>query len=274
MKKTVNAKKIIRKVLALMVTAVFLAILMIVGFLKFEIINHVYIIIAIILSFLVAGYSLIFKYKFKTKIQKYNYYQIADFFFVLNSALIFIQLFFLLVFFPATVYKTSMNPNLLEGDNLIVFSLGKVKRGEIIIVKIDEEINTINNGVEDDELIVKRVIAGPGDSFYFDQNGILYLNGKMVNEQYLKDEFGEFLKGYSYNTHTTAFELGDSAIVSGENVCPASGVCRIPENYYFVMGDNRRYSIDSRDLGLIHKSQIMGVAKYKKQGLFDWVKLK
>lgn len=270
MNKTVNSKRIIRKVIALMVSAIFLSGMTLFGLAKFEIINRTFIILAIILSFLISGYSLLLKYIYHTRKQKYYYYQAADFIFILNCALIFIQFFFILVLFPATVYKTSMYPTLVEGDNLIVISLGKVERGKIIIVKIDKKYNEIRDGIEDQELVVKRVIAGPGDSFYFDNDGILHLNGYQIDEDYLKDELGRFRFGPGYNAKTEAFGMEEVTYNAGINLCEAEAECKIPDGYYFVMGDNRRHSIDSRDFGLVHKSQIMGVAKYKRKGLFDW----
>ncbi|MGI6767841.1 MAG: signal peptidase I [Bacilli bacterium] len=273
MKKEVNSKRIIRKVIALMVSAIFLSIMTMFGLSRFEIINRYFIILAIIFSFLISGYAILLKYIYHTRKQKYYYYQAADFIFILNCALIFIQFFFILVLFPATVYKTSMYPTLVEGDNLIVLSLGKIERERIVIVKIDKKYNVIEDGIEDQELVVKRVIAGPGDRFYFDDDGILYLNGNEINEDYLKDELGRFRKGFGLNAETEPFNMDSITYNAGIKLCEAEAECRIPDDYYFVMGDNRRHSIDSRHFGLVHKSQIMGVAKYKRNSLLDWEEL-
>lgn len=255
MEKATNTKKIIRKVIALSVTAIILSLIMLLRLLEFEIINHAFLILVIVLSFLVAGYSLLFKFIRHTKKQKYFYYQATDFLFVLNLALIFIQLFFVLVLFPATVEQKSMDPTLKDGDEVIVISLAKVSRGKVVIVKADARYNKLHGDIADGDLLVKRVIAGPGDSFYF-KNGILYLNGKRVEEDYLPE-----------GARTDDFSLDER--VRNARCEPGKG-CYIPEGYYFVMGDNRQNSFDSRDMGLIHKSQIMGVVKYRRKGFFGW----
>ncbi len=69
MEKATNTKKIIRKVIALSVTAIILSLIMLLRLLEFEIINHAFLILVIVLSFLVAGYSLLFKFIRHTKKQ-------------------------------------------------------------------------------------------------------------------------------------------------------------------------------------------------------------
>ena len=166
-----------------------------------------------------------------------------------------------------------MSPTLVNEDEIIVFSLDKPERGKIVVVEVDKEINTLTYGVEDKELIVKRVIGAAGDYFFFDNNGILFLNGEEVDEKYLKDSFGNFFSNPLYNTKTKAFDLQDYAKIAGEKINPINGEYRIPEGYFFVMGDNRNSSIDSRELGLIHKSQIIGVVRYRKISLLKWEKV-
>lgn len=254
-----------------MLSAIILSLIMLLKLLDFEIINHTFVLLVIILSFIVSGYSLLIKYIYHTKKQKYYYYQTADFLFILNLALIFVQLFFIFVLYPATVEQESMDPTLKDGEDVLVISLGKISRGKVVIVKIDEKYNAITSGVvEDGEFLVKRVIAGPGDTFYYDSQGILFLNGVKVDEYYLKDQYGQIRPG----ARTEAFHLEDKAYIAGVKVCTPGKECKIPEDYYFVMGDNRRKSYDSRDFGLVHKSQIMGVAKYRRKGFFDWEEIR
>ena len=49
-----------------------------------------------------------------------------------------------------------------------------------------------------------------------------------------------------------------------------TGMYKVWDDYYFVMGDNRFNSLDSRSFGLFHKSQIVGIAKYRFQGIINW----
>ena len=273
MKKEITSIKIIKKNITLIISVILLVVFLSLKLTKITIINHNYVILSIILSLIIAGVFFLYKVFTINNALKNIYYQIVDFFVMLNFALLFIQIFFMVAYFPATVYKSSMYPNLKELDNLIVLSTEKVNRADIVVLKIEKNINTLNGGVNDKELIVKRVIATSGDTFFFN-NGILYLNGEAVDEQYLKDENGNFYgEGNLFNTFTANFSLVDKCYISGINQCTPDEVCIIPEDYIFVLGDNRQNSIDSRMLGLFHKSQIIGVAKYKQVDILKWVKL-
>lgn len=80
--------------------------------------------------------------------------------------------------------------------------------------------------------LVKRIIGVPKDKIKY-SNGELFINGKKVEDPYSKI--------------TKDFELGQE----------------IPEGYYFVMGDNRNNSTDSRIIGLIKKEQILGTTSFR-----------
>lgn len=261
MEQEISLKKIIRKLSALVLSALALAIVSALDIFQMQFINPLFILISIIISLGAAFVSLAFKYFPFSKKQKYNYYETIDFLFMLNMALLFVQLFFAVGFYPAKVQQRSMENTLFNGDKLIVQRLGTPKNFDIVILKIDE---TINGAVpDDDEYIVKRVIGVPGDTFYFDEDGFLYLNGVRQEELYLKDESGDFLPG---RDHFRSESLQDLARINGQKV----PLDVIPDDYYFVLGDNRSNSIDSEDLGLFHKSQIMGIAKWKRVGFLDW----
>ena len=96
------------------------------------------------------------------------------------------------------------------------------------IVVIDAKINGKK------ERIVKRVIGLPGETLEY-TDGFLYINGKRTHDDFVN--------------LTRDFTLED-----------VTGKKKIPEGYYFVMGDNRRNSLDSRDsrVGLVKKSDIIG----------------
>jgi signal peptidase I len=261
MEQEISLKKIVRKLSALIISALALAVVGALDIFQMQFINPVFILISVIISLVAAFISIAFKYFQLSKKQKYNYYETIDFLFMLNLALLFVQLFFAIGFYPAKVQQRSMENTLFNGDKLIVQRLGTPQNFDIVILKIDE---TINGEVpEDDEYIVKRVIGGPGDTFYFDEYGFLYLNGIRQEETYLKDESGNFLTG---RDHFRSESLHDLAKINGQKV----PIDVIPDDYYFVLGDNRSNSIDSEDLGLFHKSQIMGIAKWKRVGFLDW----
>lgn len=123
----------------------------------------------------------------------------------------------------------SMEPTLNIGDRILVdklsYHLHAVHRGDIIVFARPPG-ETLEPGVND---LVKRVIGLPGETIS-GQNGQVYINGKPLAEPWLP-------KG----------------VVTG-NFAPV----KIPKNYYFVMGDNRDFSSDSRVFGPISGSLIVG----------------
>lgn len=124
---------------------------------------------------------------------------------------------------PVRVEGRSMVPTLKNGDILILNKLShNYKRFDIVVVKAH---NT---------KLVKRIIGLPGESIEYKDN-VLYINGKAI-----KDVTPEATDDFSLE------EL--------------YGITKIPNGYYFVMGDNRDGSSDSRDyrIGLIKKENILG----------------
>ena len=124
---------------------------------------------------------------------------------------------------PIIVSGDSMDPTLLNGDMMILtkFSYYTSKIERFDIVVVDHR----------DTLIIKRVIGLPGDTVKCIDN-TLYINDKVYVENYLDE-----------GTKTTDFETEV-----------------IPEGHYYVLGDNREVSLDSRTIGLVKESQIEGKA--------------
>ena len=140
---------------------------------------------------------------------------------------------------PVRVNGTSMINTLKEGDILLLNKTNKnYKRFDIVVINSD--------GTK----IIKRIIGLPGESIEY-KNNSLYINNK-----YVKDVSKEITADFSLE------ELYGYAI--------------IPEGYYFVMGDNRDGSSDSRDtrIGLIKKSDIKGKAKFRIWPLSKFGKVK
>lgn len=125
------------------------------------------------------------------------------------------------------VVGPSMNSTLHEGQLIFIsklhYNFTDVKRGDIIVFE--------NNGIKN---MIKRIIGLPGDKIEFKDNK-LYINDSIVNEDY----------------------LDENMITNDFNSCSLSE-CTVPENSYFVLGDNRLNSQDSRDLGYISKDKIIG----------------
>lgn len=128
--------------------------------------------------------------------------------------------------------SASMEPTLREGDHVIVnklaYRFGSVQHGDVVV--FERPPGDTNKAIKD---LIKRVIAVPGDRIKCENNRMV-LNGKPLDESnYVKNQ--------------------PSCIQDSPELT-------MPENEYFVMGDNRGNSSDSRLFGSIKKSTIVGRA--------------
>jgi signal peptidase I len=135
-------------------------------------------------------------------------------------------------FTPIVVDGESMNPTLQDKDRMVVTKVGEPKRFDIVVFHALDGTDYI-----------KRVIGLPGDSIEY-KNDILYINGKAYNEPYLE----KYKKTLNGGTLTGSFTLKETAV--GSNT--------VPKDCLFVMGDNRRKSKDSRDIGAIPMKKVIG----------------
>lgn len=139
------------------------------------------------------------------------------------------------LFAPVSVDGESMMPTLENHDRLILNKIKKVDRFDIIVFPAPDA---------PDKEYIKRVIGLPGDEISM-QDDVLYLNGKAVQEPYL-DQYKKKLK-----------EKGQ--LLTGDfTLMGKTGVAKVPENEYFVMGDNRGNSKVSRIFGFVHIDTISG----------------
>lgn len=120
------------------------------------------------------------------------------------------------------VYGTSMAPSLVEGDLVIAIPKSVPVTGDLV---------SFNNG---DRVLIKRAIGCPGDEISVSEDGRVTLNGVELNESY------------------ALFTEGDA----GDVEYPLT----VPDHCYFVMGDNRANSVDSRYsvLGMVNEKDING----------------
>ena len=137
----------------------------------------------------------------------------------------------------------SMNPTLQDGDRVIVTRTKEFKRYEVI---------TFKPPVKSEYQYVKRIIGMPGDLISTDGN-FLFINhqAKSLPEQL---------------DFSSASELPDGTIkvdISDEVFEQLSTLNKIPDKHYFVLGDNRNNSSDSREFGLVAENAIEGVVSYR-----------
>ena len=116
----------------------------------------------------------------------------------------------------------SMTPTLTDGEIVVSLNGSSFQRGDIIAFYYDNKI------------LVKRVIAGPGDWVNIDEQGGVYINDQPLYEPYLEEK-----------------ALGD---------CNIELPYQVPDSRIFVMGDHRSVSLDSRNtaLGCVSNDQIVG----------------
>lgn len=125
------------------------------------------------------------------------------------------------------VRGSSMNPTLHDNDLVLCLNTKKIDYGDIVAFKHE------NNSM------IKRVIGKPGDEINIDSSGNVYRNGKLLEEEYVRMK-----------------SLGGIEIKLPYIV---------PENSYFVLGDNRVDSLDSRlyTIGCIKEKDIVGKILFK-----------
>jgi signal peptidase I len=139
---------------------------------------------------------------------------------------------YLLVMQPHRIKGSSMEPNFHDGEYLlsdkITYRLREPGRGDVIVFEAP--------GANGDEFI-KRIIGVPGDKITL-KSGSVYVNNQLLNEDYIPQDV---------STNPGAF------LREGTEVT-------VPEDYYFVLGDNRSFSSDSRAWGFVTKTKITGKA--------------
>ncbi len=156
-------------------------------------------------------------------------------------------------FQPTKVEGTSMDPNLSNGELVVQLKNKPIKRGEVIVFDAHGEDPNAVAGRK----YVKRVIALPGDTVSA-QNGVLKVNGKTVNQDYISEN-----EQYATNFPSAA-EIGNWSSLSelGKKMNWSRNVTdKVPKNQYFVLGDHRSVSNDSRYWGFVDGNKVMGVVK-------------
>ena len=170
---------------------------------------------------------------------------------------------------PVIVEGHSMDPTLANKERLVIIKTARIKRQDIVVAK------EYNKETQETKNIVKRVIGMPGDTISFN-NDMLTVNGKMLEEPYLTNyqkqlTVDQLQQTYLYNSFFQSLAKNAKAFTLSATG-QTSFTVKVPEGQYFLMGDNRLVSQDSRQVGTFPKKDIVGEAKvriwpFKKIGL-------
>lgn len=132
---------------------------------------------------------------------------------------------------------TSMEPSLNDGDIVVLAKTNRFSKGDLCAFYFSNKI------------LIKRVIGVPGDYIWIDKDGTVFVNNEELIEPYVSEK-----------------ALGE---------CDIDFPYQVPENYYFMMGDHRKTSIDSRSsvIGCIAEDQIIGriLCKFWPLSEFEWI---
>jgi len=132
---------------------------------------------------------------------------------------------------------TSMEPSLNDGDIVLLFKTDQLETGDLCAFYYSNKI------------LIKRIIAIPGDYLWVNSDGSVYLNGSELHEPYVSEK-----------------SMGE---------CDVEFPHQVSENHYFMMGDHRETSIDSRSsvIGDIAEDQIIGkiLCKIWPLSEFEWM---
>ena len=120
------------------------------------------------------------------------------------------------------IHGSSMLPTLKSGQIVVAFKSNNFKKGDLVAFYYGNK------------LLIKRAVAGPGDWINIEKNGDVYVNGKILDEPYISEK------------------------TSGN--CEQSFPLQLGDERWFLMGDNRSVSVDSRSMmiGAVSEEQIVG----------------
>lgn len=133
---------------------------------------------------------------------------------------------------------SSMEPTLKDDEIVVLLKTSRLQRGQLCCFSYQNK------------LLIKRIIGVPGDNIVIDENGFVFVNGELLDEPYIVDRaYGE---------------------------CDIEFPFIVTDNHYFILGDHRSTSIDSRStvVGLVSGDQIVGkiffkIWPFKEMGMID-----
>ncbi len=136
---------------------------------------------------------------------------------------------------PFLVSGSSMVPNFSDGDYLLIdeftYHFRAPERGEVVVFRYPKDESVY---------FIKRIIGLPGEKVVTKDNKITIFN----------------------DTHKDGFAIDEKYLI-GTTPVSGNGEFQVPSDSYFVMGDNRAYSFDSRSWGTLPKSDVVGLVQFR-----------
>lgn len=140
---------------------------------------------------------------------------------------------------PVSVEGASMEPTLEDQDRLLLNKMAEIEQFDVIVFP---------SPTDNEKQFIKRVIGMPGDEISF-QEQTLYINGDPIEEDYLD--------------FTGVSESDLESLNSNFSLATLQGVEKVPEDTFFVLGDNRVNSRDSRSFGFVDKETVTGRTRFR-----------
>ena len=180
----------------------------------------------------------------RTRQKDKTYKEIIDWIKSIAIAIVLVAIVRIFLFSPFIVDGESMEPNFHTHErvivNLLIYNISKPEYGDVVVFDVPEE----------DRRFIKRIIGVPGDTIKVEGDQ-LYINDQLIIEPYLTKAIAESMAdGLTYNAIGESYNFPNARYP--DNV--------VPEGMYYVMGDNRGYSKDSRAIGYVSEDEIIGRA--------------
>lgn len=138
---------------------------------------------------------------------------------------------------PSIVKGESMMPTLQDGDRIMISKISSIERFDEIAFHAPDA----------NENYVKRVIGLPGDKIEI-KDDVLYINGEAFQEPYLE---------------TYKRKINERLLTDNFTLEQVTGEVAVPDGHFFVLGDNRSISRDSRSFGFISQDAVIGEVKLR-----------
>jgi len=177
----------------------------------------------------------------------------------------FIFLLFCIVFFKSAIADlssisgASMQPTLLDGDKVWINKLAydvKIPFTEITLAEVSDPQSgdiVIIDSAQANKRLVKRIVGVPGDTIYM-QNNALVINGEAANYEVVTEDSNSMIIIEELPGHSHQAQLSNSYVSRNTR---SYGPVVVPEDKYFVLGDNRDQSADSRMYSFIPREEIL-----------------